>query len=296
MSQKSALISGITLGIGREIAIVLAQKGYRIFGVAPENALWEANDLVAEYDIEVFACDISDFKQVKSIATIIGQKVNGRLDILYNNAGVAYGCPAIELPEKEIDRLFRVNVFGHMYMTKYFSPYVIAAKGTIVFTSSVAARAPLSWMSAYCATKAAIDQYALVLHGEMKPYGVRVHSVITGGVDTGICDSIPANVLNGPYYSGDVVYDSLYASQQMSRDVNISPRKYAKEVVSKITSFFDPGFNTYRGARAYLLHLLSRYIPLFLLERGIAYHFRQSRVFSEIRRKAAELRRGHAAN
>lgn len=65
-------------------------------------------------------------------------------------------------------------------MTKHFAPLVIKSKGSIIFTSSVAARVPLSWISAYSATKAAIDAYAKTLHGEMEPFGVKVHSVITG--------------------------------------------------------------------------------------------------------------------
>ncbi|CAK7892709.1 NADPH-dependent 1-acyldihydroxyacetone phosphate reductase [[Candida] anglica] len=283
--QKFAFISGIATGIGRELAISLAKRGYKVYGCALEGSLWESNDLLTEYGITVLVCDITKIEEVQKLATIIGEKTNGKLDILYNNAGIARGGPAIEMPEQEIEDLFKVNVIGHMYVTKYMAPFVIKAKGRIVFTSSVAARAPLSWMSAYGATKAAIDQYALVLHGEMKPLGVRVHSVITGGVDTGICDSIATNTIRGPYYDVDAVYDSLRASAQMSRNVNISAQEYAEQVTKQVLAYWDPGFNIYRGARAYFLHFLSRFLPLWLAEFGIAFHFRQLKVWSQIRKK-----------
>lgn len=109
-------------------------------------------------------------KDVEAAASKVSQITGGRLDILYNNAGISnLGGPAIEYDDDKLRLLFDVNVLGHMYVTKYFSDMVIQAKGTVVFTSSVAARVPLSWVSAYNATKSAIDQYALGLRAEMKP-------------------------------------------------------------------------------------------------------------------------------
>ena len=101
------------------------------------------------------------------------KETGGYLDVLYNNAGIAIGQPAIEIPEDKLNWIFQVNVIGHINMTKHFAPLVIKSKGSIIFTSSVAARVPLSWISAYSATKAAIDAYAKTLHGEMEPFGLK---------------------------------------------------------------------------------------------------------------------------
>lgn len=184
---KYALITGASSGIGYQMAIALHKRGYSIIGVSPQRDLWGMKPLEKEIGLVPLALDITKPKDVEAAAEKVRQITGGRLDILYNNAGISnLGGPAIEYDDDKLRLLFDVNVLGHMFMTKYFSDMVIEAKGTIVFTSSVAARVPLSWVSAYCATKAAIDQYALGLRAEMKPFGVKVHSVITGGVNTAI--------------------------------------------------------------------------------------------------------------
>ncbi|KAK6205520.1 uncharacterized protein RJT21DRAFT_16480 [Scheffersomyces amazonensis] len=283
-NQKYALISGASSGIGYQLAIVLSKKGYKVLGSAPEKLLWEMNPLKEEYGVIPFACDITSVEEIKKGAEFVKQQTGGRLDILYNNAGISVGGPSVEIDDDDLERLFKINTLGHIYMTKYMIDFVIAAKGTIVYTSSVCARCPLSWVGAYCATKSAIDSYASVLRMEMKPFGVRVHSVITGGVDTAICDSNVKVSMAGSRYDVPGVLESLRSSAMMSRDLNISAEDYAKQVVAVITKKSDPGFNIYRGARSYFLHWVSRFVPLWLVEYGIARHFKQLVVLRNLKK------------
>lgn len=287
---KYALITGASSGIGYEIAKCLAQKDYKVFGVAPEKDIWEMQPIVNELGVVPLVCDITEIKDVLKIAEFVKENTEGggRLDILYNNAGITFGGPAVEFDDEKLMKLFQVNVLGHIYMTKYMINYLIAAKGSIIFTSSVAARVPLLWVAAYCSTKAAIDQYALVLHGEMKQYGVRVHSVITGGVNTAICDTITGvNSLHGSLFEVPAAYNSIRAAGNMSRNerTSISPSSYAQQVVKKVTAKRDVGFNIYKGAFAYTLHWMSRFLPLFLVEWGMSFHFKQLKVWSQLRKK-----------
>lgn len=286
--QKYALITGASSGIGYQLAIAFSKKGYKVFGCAPESVLFEMKPLTEEYGVVAFGCDITNIDDVKKAAKLVGEQTGGRLDILYNNAGISFGGPAVEMPDEELVKIFNVNTIGHITMTKYMIDYVIAAKGTIVFTSSVAARIPLSWAGPYCATKAAIDMYAMVLHGEMKPFGVSVHSVITGGVDTSLLDTIDLNRnASDSRFDVDGLYDSMWSLRNMSRNkyTTLSPEKYANRIVRKISSIWGIGFNIYEGAFAYSLHLASRYAPFFLVEWGTAFHFNQLKVFRNIRRK-----------
>ncbi|EAZ62841.2 1-Acyl dihydroxyacetone phosphate reductase ribitol 2-dehydrogenase [Scheffersomyces stipitis CBS 6054] len=285
MSQKYALITGASSGIGYSVARILAQRGYKVLGCAPEKDL-SGMDSLKEYGVVPFALDITNIDQIKKAVEFVRAETGGRLDILYNNAGISIGGPATEIPDDDLVRLFNVNVFGHIYMTKYFIGFVIAAKGRVVFTSSVAARVPLSWIGAYCASKAAIDSYAQALRVEMKPFGVRVHSVITGGVNTAICDVNFPKSFEGSRYDVPGLYDSLKASSTMSRDVCIQPDEYAKQVIRDITGWRDPGFNLYHGARAYTLHILGRFFPVWLVEWGIAFHFKQLKPLREVARRA----------
>lgn len=285
--QKYALISGASSGIGYQLAIEFAKRGYKVFGCTLASELHLMDDLKEHHGVVPFACDITKVEDVKAAAKLIEDQTGGYLDILYNNAGIAFGGPAIEADDDQVNMIFQVNVLGHMYMTKYMSKFVIAAKGSIIFTSSIAARVPLSWTSAYCATKAAIDQYAQVLHGELKPFGVKVHSVITGGVNTLITSKAESSsrVNQNSIYNVDGAEESLKATSGMVDKTSISPQKYAKQVIKAITCKWWNSFNIYKGYRAYTLHLLSRYAPFWLVEFAIGHHFKQLKVWRNIRKR-----------
>ncbi|CUM65232.1 uncharacterized protein PRCAT00002863001 [Priceomyces carsonii] len=295
--QKYALVTGSSSGIGYNVCIALSKRGYKVFGASLEHTLPLMDPLQKEWGVVPVACDITNNEDIRKTVEYIKKETNGKLHLLYNNAGIAVGAPAIEQPADDLEKVFRVNVFGHMYMTQYMSDLVIAAKGTIVFTSSIAARVPLPWISAYCSTKAAIDQYALVLHGEMEPFGVRVHSVITGGVNTAIGDN-SCNIDIGPSrYNVDGIIESTKASSGMTRDprTHVSPESYAENVVRCITRKRDPGFNIYQGGFSYIMHFVGRWFPLFLTEWILQFQFKQLKVWRNIRKQVkakdeAELR------
>ncbi|KAI3403080.1 hypothetical protein KGF56_004140 [Candida oxycetoniae] len=272
------------------LAEELSRRGYQVIGCSPSQAIFGQKPLEEKYGVISIPLDITNVENIKQVHDKVKEITDGKLSILYNNAGISIAAPAIENDEEQLDRLFQINVLGHINMTKWFAPFVIASKGTIIFTCSVASRVPLSWVSAYNATKAAIDAYAQTLHGEMKPFGVRVHSVITGGVDTAICDANVRTSLGDSYYEVPGVYDSIRASAMMSRDLNISPEKYAKEVVKDLMKWRDPGFNLYHGARSYFLHWVSRYLPLWLVEMGVQWHFKQLRVLRTLAKLTKQKR------
>jgi NAD(P)-dependent dehydrogenase (short-subunit alcohol dehydrogenase family) len=285
---KYALISGGAGGIGSQLAIQFAKRNYTVIATAPQNHLFEIEQLTKEYpNIIPYACDITNVDQITKLKEFVKKTTGGYLHILYNNAGISIAGPATEFDDNQMMTLFKVNVFGHMYMTKYMSEFIMAAKGAIIFTSSVAARAPLSWVSLYCSTKAAIDQYAWCLRTEMQPFGVRVYSVITGGVDTGICDANVTAPAPGSPFDVDGVYDSMRSSAQMSRITNVSPQKYAQGVVSIVESKSSV-FNIYKGARAFLIHCGSRYLPIWLFEFLVSRHFLALKVWRNIRKKVKE--------
>lgn len=273
---KYALITGAGSGIGYQMALSLHKRGYSIIGVSIESDAWGMQMLQRQIGLVPIILDITDIEGIKKAVVQVTEITGGKLDILYNNAGIAIGGPAIDYDDLKVQMLFNVNVLGHMYMTKYFADLVINAKGTIVFTSSVAARVPLSWATAYCATKAAIDQYAFGLRGEMRPFGVKVYSVITGGVDTAICDSSATSCVLSDRYDVEGLHDSLRSSGNMSRNprTSISAAKYAEQVAGQITKNRDIGFNIYRGFAAYALHLLRWYFPVWFVERAIQFHFK----------------------
>lgn len=286
-SQKYALITGASSGIGYAISESLCKRGYKVFGCAPKSVLHLMKPLTDNYGVTAFELDITDVDAIKKAVKFIEAETGGRLDILYNNAGISIGGPAVEHDEAKLNQLFQVNVLGHMNMCKHFIDFLIAAKGVIVFTSSVASIVPLSWTSHYNASKAAINMYAKTLAPEVEPFGVKVYSVITGGVDTAICDLNRITTAAGSRYDVDGIYDSVNASANMSRNRKTTedPAVYAEGIVTKITNRKKyPGFNIYKGSKAYLLYLLSILAPLWMIWRGIGRHFNQLKVFRNIRK------------
>ncbi|KAF5211752.1 hypothetical protein E0198_001294 [Clavispora lusitaniae] len=292
---KYALVTGAGSGIGYELAKAFHRRKYVVLGLGTKHDIPGMNTLKEQIDLVPIVADVTNVNDIKAAVEDVRSVTGGRLDVLYNNAGVCnVGGPAIELDDDGLRRLLDVNVLGQMYMTKYMSDFVIAARGSIVFTASVAARVPLSWTSAYCASKAAIDQYALVLHGEMQPFGVRVHSVITGGVDTAIADSLGSKVHKnkaGEYpsehFNVSGMRDSVEAATNMSRSHRSqSAADYAEDIVGKVESR-SSRFNLYGGYGGYFLHWLRWYAPVWVMEWGVQTWFKQRRVFDEIRAKYA---------
>ena len=285
-NQKYALITGASSGIGYELAKEFSKKGYKVIGASPQSVLHLQDSLVAEYGVISVPCDITNLDDLRKLKDFVFEETGGYLDILYNNAGIALGGPATSMDETKVDKIFQVNVTGQINATKQLTPYIINAKGSIVFTSSVAARVPLAWTSMYCATKAAIDSYAQTLHGEMAPFGVKVHSVITGGVNTHIgegesVDEAERQFKDSLYYVDGVVESGLAARDMATH--GISPQLYAKDLVPKVLKKLTR-FNLYGGRWSYLLHLMGRFYPLWFVEFLMQLLFKQHRVYKNIRK------------
>ncbi|KAI3406181.2 hypothetical protein KGF56_001023 [Candida oxycetoniae] len=286
---KFALITGASSGIGYALTKEFSKRGYKVIACSPQEVIHLQEPLVKEFGAISVACDITNIDDLKRLKEFVFAHTSGYLDVLYNNAGIAIGGPAAEIDEVKLNRIFQVNVIGHINVTKQLSPFVINAKGSIVYTSSVAARVPLAWTSAYSATKAAIDAYAQTLHGEMAPFGVKVHSVITGGVDTDISGNPSIQEieeeLGDSKFKVDGIVECFVATREMSHDSKYSPDKYAKDMVGKVCKKSSK-FNLYGGYRGYFLHFISRYFPLWLVEFVIQSFFKQRKVFKNVKKLA----------
>lgn len=283
---KYAAITGAGTGIGYQMSLALHERGYKIIGISPDFDLHNMMPLKDEIGLIPIVCDITDVKAIQIAAEKVHRICGGNLALLYNNAGISpTGGPMIYAEDDMVRKLFDVNVLGHMFVTKYFSQMVINAKGTIVFTASVAARVPLSWAGFYCATKSAIDQYAMCLRTEMEPFDVKVYSVITGGVNTAIADHNRRGKLEGPF-ACDEVLESMVASSMMSRNpkTSWSAERYANKVADQICKKRTQGFNLYSGSYAYLLHVARWYLPHWLMEFLVMRHFKQRRANAAVRK------------
>lgn len=284
--MKSALVTGAASGIGQALALEFANRDYIVFA-CDINSCKHLN----HKNIIPVHCDITNLADIQATSQLVKQKTGGKLDVLYNNAGIGDGGSGAHMSEKIVSKMFDINVIGHINMTKHMLDYITAAGGTIVYTASVAAIIPLGWISIYCATKAAIDMYAKSIHRELAPFGVRVHSVITGAVRTPIGGNATENTdePTPEIYKLEGFQESMEACKNMATPPDAEePSDYARGVIDMITSEKDPGFNLFKGRKARLSHYLSLFLPLCVLEFLMAREFKQVTLFNSIRKMVAK--------
>src|SRR6266404_3380502 len=185
-TQRSAAVTGAGGGLGRDIALGLAAKGYRVFGTAMASG--EIADLQQASDgrVALSICDITDEKGVQSWARGVSDALGAAgLDLLISNAGILTPGPLEVLPLAAVKREFEVNVFGAMSVMNAFLPALREARGRIVQISTWTASLPLPFNGPSGASKAAMEVFAAVYRAELKPFGIEVVVLAAGNMRTG---------------------------------------------------------------------------------------------------------------
>lgn len=174
------LITGATRGIGRETALTFLERGYEVFGVYVKSDD-EAKELEKK-GITLYKCDVSNRADVQCLA----EKV-GAVDVLVNNAGISLRKFFQTVTEEEEKRLYGVNLFGVLNVSRAFLQGMInQKKGVIINVSSVFGEIGGSFEADYSASKAAIIGLTKALAKEAGPSCVRVNCVTPGIIDTDI--------------------------------------------------------------------------------------------------------------
>ncbi len=191
--MQSVVITGASTGIGWATAKLLLARGFRVFGSLRKQA--DADRLKNEFgaDFTPLLFDVTDDAAVLAAARQVREALNGQtLSGLVNNAGVAVAGPVLELPADEFRRQMDVNVIGPVIATQAFGPLLGAdpslkgRKGRVVMISSVAGRSGNPLMSAYSASKHAVEGLSESLRRELMLFGIDVVVVAPGAVKTPI--------------------------------------------------------------------------------------------------------------
>ena len=183
--KRSAVVTGAGSGLGRDIALGLAAKGYRVFGTA--ISLDEIADLkkASGGAVSLSQCDITNESAVKVWAGEVTSQNEGCIDLLINNAGILTPGPLEILPLSAIRHEFEVNVFGALSVMNAFLPALRKARGRIVQISTWTASLPLPFNGPSGASKAATEVFAAVYRAELKHLGVEVVVAPAGNMRTG---------------------------------------------------------------------------------------------------------------
>jgi short-subunit dehydrogenase len=168
-TQPVALVTGASSGIGKAAALALAEVGFEVVGTSRNTVGGTHREGVMFLDLDV----ASD----ESVSSVVGRVIEryGRLHVLVNNAGIGTAGAAEESSVAQDQRIFDINVFGVIRMTKAVLPYMRAqGRGRIINISSVVGFLPQPYMAVYAASKHAVEGYSESLDHEIREHGVRV--------------------------------------------------------------------------------------------------------------------------
>ncbi len=195
-SGKTALVTGSGRGIGRSIAVRLAQEGAQIV----LNDLHQDEQAAESIrQIEAMGTKVTfveaDISKVDNVKMLVDRSIQafGQLDILVNNAGVEVRAPFWEVTEKQYDLVMDVNLKAMFFLSQAFANYIIGQKsvsGCIVNISSVHEELPFPNFAAYCASKGGVQMVMRNLAVELAPFNIRINNVAPGAIRTPINSSL----------------------------------------------------------------------------------------------------------
>jgi len=189
LKGKVAIVTGASRGIGKAIAIKLAQNGANVAIIYSSNseAAKEVVDFIQEkmnVKAVAYQCDVSDFKQTKEVfETII--KEFGQVDILVNNAGITKDKLILTMKEEDFDKCVEVNLKGVFNMIKHSSNYFVKRKeGRIINISSVSALMGTAGQSNYVSSKAGVIGLTKSIARELGSRNITCNAIAPGFIET----------------------------------------------------------------------------------------------------------------
>lgn len=181
-TQKTALVTGASSGMGKSIARRLVMDGYKVYAAARQTHKME--DL-AKMGATVLPLDITKDDQIRTVVETI-QKERGGVDVLVNNAGFGLYGPMEDISLDEARYQFEVNVFGAARLTQLLLPEMRRkGAGTIINITSMGGKVYTLLGSWYHATKHALEGWSDSLRLELAPFGIKVVIVEPGLIETG---------------------------------------------------------------------------------------------------------------
>lgn len=244
MNRKTAIITGAGQGIGRGIALELAQNDFNIVGIdilfQPENkekGLFEVKERVRELGAEFLPVqgDISNLQDHEKIIQQTLEKF-GSIDVLVNNAGVApkQRLDVLETSPESYDRVMTINTRGPFFLTQKVAKQMVqqrkddpSIKPYIIFISSISAYYSSPSRAEYCLSKAAISQAARIYADRLSAEGINVFELRPGIIMTDMTAAVKEK------------YDKLIAEGLIPQMRWGYPQDVGKAVVGLVNGYFD---------------------------------------------------------
>jgi NADP-dependent 3-hydroxy acid dehydrogenase YdfG len=198
--DKVTVVTGAGSGIGRATALAFAKKGADLILV--DNNPARLDEVAAEIKkigarVLTRTVDVSKRSEVEDLAAFV-LKERGRVDILFNNAGVSVGGSVADTSIEDWEWIFSINFWGVLYGVKAFLPIMIKQKyGHIVNTSSQMGLCATPGTPAYCTTKFAVAALGESMRAEVRKYNIGVSTICPGLIRTNIVVGGRVNIREG---------------------------------------------------------------------------------------------------
>lgn len=194
--MRSIFITGGGSGIGREVALFFGQRGWFV-GIADinEKGMQDTLGLIPGGFKYAHKLDVRDRAAWDGALEAFSTAAGGRIDVVFNNAGLAHGGAFAQQPQSEIDALIGVNVTGVVYGAQAAYPHLkkTAPGSVLVNTASVAGIIGVGGLSVYCASKWAVRGLTQSLDAEWAADGIKVTALCPGFIDTPMIDQARQN-------------------------------------------------------------------------------------------------------
>ncbi|WP_299324148.1 SDR family oxidoreductase [Parasphingopyxis sp.] len=190
MTTQSIFITGAASGIGRAVAHYFGERGWFV-GLADINdaGMEETAAGMQQGQFSIHHLDVTDRAQWKQVIEAFGERTGGRMDVLFNNAGIGIGGPLQEMSDEDIDKTIAINFTGVIDGTRAaFEMLRNTPDSCVLNTSSAAGIYGAAGLVVYSGTKFAVRALTEGLDIEFRPYGIRVRDLMPSFIETPILD------------------------------------------------------------------------------------------------------------
>lgn len=182
MPDRVALVTGASKGMGRYFALALADAGYRVAALARRSP--QLDNLSEHERIVPIACDITDPRDVETAIEETVARMGG-IDAVVANAAIYRPSLIAHTDDRTVIDHFAVNTLGAIWTARAALPHLKDSRGHFVAISSESVRQPFPMLTAYAASKAALETFCEGLRDELRPHHVRVTVLRSGSVAGG---------------------------------------------------------------------------------------------------------------
>jgi NAD(P)-dependent dehydrogenase (short-subunit alcohol dehydrogenase family) len=243
MSQKVAVVTGSSSGMGYETSLILARNGFHAYATVRKLEGEGSNQILdiaknENLPLQVIQLDVNDDKSVTDAVNRIA-KEKGRIDVVVNNAGYDLMGALEETSMDEIKGQFETNFFGAVRVMQAVIPMMRKqGEGIIVNVTSVGGRITFPLNSPYHATKFALEGLSESMQYELEPLGIKIIVIEPGGVGSNFLKNLKmasntSDPLNSPYRSMQSSISEYF--KQWSQNL-MHPSEVAKAILQAVTS------------------------------------------------------------